>query len=195
MKITHKLTHGMYIVTTTGGGCVVDAVSQVSGTDNPLISIAVMKSNYTNELLHKNKKLVLSVLSKDVDSTLIENFGYHSARDYDKFENIETFSVDDILVPKDIIGYMSLEIVDSIDNETHTLFICKYISGEVLNDSEEMTYNYYREHKDDLVKKESESGKTAWVCTLCGYVYYGDTVPDDYKCPLCGAGKDAFKLM
>ena len=34
-----------------------------------------------------------------------------------------------------------------------------------------------------------------WVCKICGYVYEGDKVPDDYKCPLCGAGASAFKEM
>ena len=193
MKITNKLTHGMYVVTTNGGGCIVDTVSQVSGTDNPLISISVMKSNYTNELVKKNKKLVLSVLSKDVDPNLIDNFGFHSARDYDKFSSLETFDVESIPVPKSIIGYIYLSVEDTIENDTHTLFICKYIKGEVLNDSEEMTYNYYREHKDDLVKSSTSSGKTAWVCTICGYVYYGEELPDDFKCPVCGVGKEYFK--
>lgn len=49
------------------------------------------------------------------------------------------------------------------------------------------------ESKEDLTKSTTEQGKTAWVCTVCGYVYYGDEVPDDYKCPLCGLGKEYFK--
>ena len=36
-----------------------------------------------------------------------------------------------------------------------------------------------------------------YVCTVCGYVYDGDTpfeeLPDDYVCPLCGVGKDMFE--
>ncbi len=32
-----------------------------------------------------------------------------------------------------------------------------------------------------------------WKCNICGYIYEGETVPDDYKCPLCGAGKEAFE--
>lgn len=34
-----------------------------------------------------------------------------------------------------------------------------------------------------------------YICTVCGYVHKteGD-LPDDFKCPLCGAGKSAFKL-
>lgn len=68
------------------------------------------------------------------------------------------------------------------------------IEGDVLeSDGRPMSYAYYQEHKDDLTKTASREGETAWVCTVCGYVYYGDEVPDDYKCPLCGLGKDYFK--
>src|SRR5574344_1732206 len=34
-----------------------------------------------------------------------------------------------------------------------------------------------------------------YVCSVCGYVHKTDgELPEDFKCPLCGAGKDAFKL-
>ena len=32
-----------------------------------------------------------------------------------------------------------------------------------------------------------------WKCTVCGYVHVGENPPD--KCPVCGAGKNKFKLM
>ena len=31
-----------------------------------------------------------------------------------------------------------------------------------------------------------------YVCTVCGYIHNGE-LPDDFVCPVCGAGKDAFK--
>ena len=55
INITRKLTHGMYVLTANEGGCIVDAVSQVSGGENPLVSVSVMKSNNTNKLLKKHK--------------------------------------------------------------------------------------------------------------------------------------------
>ena len=39
---------------------------------------------------------------------------------------------------------------------------------------------------------EAAAGKK-WVCKICGYVYEGDAVPEDYVCPICGAGPDAFE--
>ena len=77
-KITRKITQGMYILTTTNGGCVVDAVSQVSAGDQPLIAVSVMKKNYTNELMHNNDTFALSVLGMDVNPELIKSFGFNS---------------------------------------------------------------------------------------------------------------------
>ena len=83
-KIMWKITQGMYVLTTKNGGCIVDSVSQVSGGENPLIAVAVMKKNYTNELLKKDDKFAISVLGMDVDSEIIKTFGFNSARDINK---------------------------------------------------------------------------------------------------------------
>ena len=191
-KITRKISQGMYVLTTMDGGCVVDAVSQVSAGDQPLIAVAVMKTNYTNELIKKNKKFAISVLGMDVDMEIVKTFGFNSMRDINKFENGNFEVVDNINVIKDSLGYMVCDVVDMIDNETHTLFIGRMYEGDVYQDSEVMTYGYYQEHKDELLKVKTEEGKTAWVCNLCGYVYYGEELPDDFTCPICGVGKENF---
>ena len=192
-NVTWKITQGMYVLTTENGGCVVDAVSQVSAGDNPLISVAVMKKNYTNELLKNNTKFAISILSNDVNPEIIKTFGFNSARDINKFERTETIKVDGLEVIKDSIGYMICEIVDSIDNDTHTLFIGQLIEGDIFEEKEVMSYGYYQEHKDELLKTKTEKGEIAWICTVCGYVYYGEDMPDDYKCPICQVGKELFK--
>lgn len=193
-KITRKITQGVYVLTTNNGGCVVDAVSQISAGDNPLISVAVMKNNYTNELLKKNKTFAISVLDEKVNPDIINTFGMNSMREINKFENTETIEIENLKIIKDSIGYMICEIVDSIDNDTHTLFIGKLIEADVFNDKKPMSYSYYQENKNDLIKVTTEKGKTAWICTICGYVYYGEELPDDFKCPMCGVGKALFKL-
>lgn len=195
INITWKITQGMYVLTTNNGGCIVDAVSQISSGNNPLISVAVMKKNYTNELLKKNSKFAISILSKDVNPEIIKTFGFNSSRDINKFEKTEITKIEDINIINDSIGYMICEIVDSIDNDTHTLFIGKIIEADVFEEKEPMSYGYYQEHKEELLKKvTTEKGKTAWICTVCGYVYYGEELPDDFKCPICGVGKELFKL-
>lgn len=192
-KITRKITQGMYVLTTSGGGCIVDAVSQISAGDNPLIAVSVMKSNYTNQLLKENQEFALSVLGMEADPSIIQTFGFNSMRDIDKFREVETETILNSKVIKDSLGYMICEKVDSIENETHTLFIGRLKEADVFLDKEAMSYTYYQEHKEELLKVKTEKGKTAFICTICGYIYYGDTLPNDFKCPLCGAGSEAFK--
>lgn len=191
-KITRKITQGMYILTTNNGGCVVDAVSQISSGDNPLIAVSVMKSNYTNELMKNNNKFCLSVLAKNVNGEIIKTFGYNSTRDIDKFKDVEFNLVDDQKVIKDSLGYMICKKIDSIDNDTHTLFIGKLVGCDVFSNEEAMSYQYFQKNKDDLIKVTTEKGKTAWVCTVCGYVQYDEELDDNFTCPICGVPKDMF---
>ncbi len=192
-KITRKITQGVYVLTTLSGGCIVDAVSQVSAGDNPLIAVAVMKKNYTNDLMHKNNTFALSVLGKNVNPEIIKTFGLNSMRDIDKFAEIKTNEVEGLNIIDDSLGYMICEKIDSIENETHTLFIGKLIEADVYKDEEAMSYGYYQEHKDELLKVKTEKGKTAWVCLACGYVYYGEELPNDFKCPVCGVDATMFE--
>lgn len=192
-KITRKITQGMYVLTTDGGGCVVDAVSQVSAGDNPLVAVAVMKKNYTNELMHNNDYFALSVLAKDVNPEIIKTFGLNSMRDINKFASIKTSEVEGLKVIDDSLGYMILKKVDTIENDTHTLFIGELVEADLYKDEEAMSYGYYQENKDDLLKVTTEAGKTAWVCKICGYVYYGEELPEDFKCPACGVGPEMFE--
>lgn len=192
-KITRKITQGMYVLTTQNGGCIVDAVSQISAGESPLISVAVMKKNYTNELLHTNDKLALCIVGMNTNPDIIKTFGFNSMRDINKFEKVETNEVEGVPVILDSLGYMILEKVDMVENDTHTLFIGKLIEADVFKEEDAMSYGYYQEHKEELLKVTTEAGKTAWVCTICGYVYYGEELPEDFVCPICGVGKELFQ--
>lgn len=191
--ITRKITQGMYVLTVNGGGCIVDAVSQVSAGDNPLIAVAVMKKNYTNELMHKSNYFALSILGRDINPEIIKTFGLNSMRDINKFEKIKVTEESGIKVIDASLGYMILEKVDAIENDTHTLFIGKMIEGNVFKDGESMSYQYYQDHKDELMKVTTEAGNTAWVCKICGYIYYGEDLPNDFKCPVCMVGREMFE--
>ena len=193
IKITRKITQGMYVLTTNDGGCIVDAVSQISSGDNPLVAVSVMKSNYTNELMKKNDKFSLSVLGENVNPEIIKTFGFNSMRNINKFENIKTTLVEDINIISNSLGYMLCEKEDSIDNDTHTLFIGKIIEADVYEDKEPMSYQYYQKHKEELLKEKMEKNKTSWVCSICGYIHYKEELPEDFQCPICGVGKEDFK--
>ena len=58
---------------------------------------------------------------------------------------------------------------------------------EVLTDVPSATYNYYQSHikpKPQPVGQTAD-GKTIWRCSICGYEYVGEELPDDFVCPIC----------
>ncbi len=192
-QITRKITQGMYVLTTKDGGCIVDAVSQISAGENPLIAVSVMKQNYTNERLKKNEKFALSVIGENTDSEVISVFGLRSMRDVNKFEQIEMMEVEGVPVVKNSLGYMVCKIVENYENETHTLFIGKLEEADVLEEGVPMSYAYYQDHKESLIKVKVGANQTVWVCTVCGYIYEGDDLPEDFRCPKCGVDKSFFQ--
>ena len=192
-SLTRDILSGMFIVSTKDSACIVDTVLQVSSSSEPLISVSVNKNNYTNSMLKKNTKYGINILSKNVKGEVIKTFGFNSSRDIDKFGNFDYIDEDGIKILKDTIGYMILEKVQVIDAETHDIFIGKLVKEERFNDEEPLLYQDYQQHKDEYLKFKTSDGKTAWVCTVCGYIYYGDTLPEDFVCPKCGVGASAFE--
>lgn len=191
-NVLRKLTHGMYVLTTKDAGCMIDAVSQVSSGENPRISISVNKNNYTNERIKEHKVFALSILDINTNGDIIKTFGFNSSRNYDKFSSFDMIDIDGVKVIADSIGYIYLKVIDEIDCDTHTLFIGEVVKKEQFKDLQPMSYGYYQENKNDLIKVES-NGKKYWVCTMCGYIYEGEELPDDFICPVCGVGKDMFE--
>ena len=85
-------------------------------------------------------------------------------------------------MPKYINGFISLEVEQYIDLDTHGMFICAVTEAEVLGGEETMTYTYYQ---SNVKPRPQPAKKKGWVCKICGYVYEGDPLPADYVCPLC----------
>jgi rubredoxin len=83
----------------------------------------------------------------------------------------------------------------SIDLGTHTMFIADVLDAQVLSDKPSVTYDYYQKNIKPKPQPQSEkpkNGKRRWECKVCGYIYEGDSLPDDFVCPLCKHGAEDF---
>ena len=70
------------------------------------------------------------------------------------------------------------------------MFICSVYEAQVISDKETMTYTYYLDH----VKLQPQTaGKKGYVCKICGYIYEGEPLPEDFICPLCKHGAADFE--
>ena len=158
------------------------------------IAVCVNKTNYTHDLIKKTGMMNVNCLSVEAPFKVFQHFGFQSGRDLDKFADCQPLRSDNglIFLPKYINAFMSLKVEQYVDLDTHGMFICTVTEARVLSDKETMTYTYYQ---DNVKPKPETEAKKGWVCKICGYVYEGEELPDDFVCPLCKHGPADFEKL
>lgn len=192
-----RIGYGLYVVTSNDGkrdnGLIVNTVSQVTSSPNR-IAVCINKQNYSHHIIKQTGIMNVNCLSVEAPFSVFESFGFRSGRVVDKFDNCTPLRSDNGLafLPKYINAFMSLKVEQYLDFDTHGMFICSITEARVISDKETMTYAYYQNH----VKPKPEiEGKKGWVCKVCGYVYEGEELPEDFVCPLCKHGADDFERI
>ncbi len=190
-----NIGYGLYVVTSNDGkkdnGLIVNTVTQLTNTPNR-IGVTINKDNYSHHVIKQTGKMNVNCLSVDAPFKVFETFGFQSGRNVDKFASCEPLRSDNGLafLPRYINSFMSLKVEDYVDLGTHGMFICSITEARVISNVETMTYTYY--HNNVKPKPQTE-GKKGFVCKICGYVYEGDELPEDFICPLCKHGAADFE--
>ncbi len=190
-----NIGYGLYVVTSNDGqkdnGLIVNTVTQVTNTPNR-IAVAINKANYSHHVIRQTGKMNVNCLTTEAPFEVFEKFGFVSGRNTDKFKGCTPLRSDNGLVflPRHINSFMSLQVEDYVDLDTHGMFICSVTEARVLSDKETMTYTYYQNH---VKPKPQTEGKKGYVCKICGYVYEGEPLPEDFVCPLCKHGAADFE--
>lgn len=192
-KAMMKLSYGLFVLTAKTGekinGCITNTAIQVTTEPNQ-IAFAVNKANLTHDMVKESGRFVISIISEKAEFSLFKHFGFQSGRNVDKFADFDSYKLTESGIPYITTGinaYLEGEVVSASDLGTHTLFVCKVTDMEVLTEDASATYAYYHANikpKPQEVKK-TEEGKVIWRCTICGYEYEGDPIPDDFICPWC----------
>ena len=187
--------YGLYVVTSNDGtkdnGLIVNTVTQVTSTPNR-VAVTINKANYSHHVIKQTGMMNVNCLDISAPFSVFQNFGFQSGRTVDKFAGIDTLRSDNGLrfLPRYINSFLSLKVESYVDLGTHGMFICSVTEARVISDNETMTYSYYQ----NQVKPQPETaGKKGFVCKICGWVYEGDTLPEDLVCPLCKHGASDFE--
>jgi len=201
-------------------GQIANTVFQIT-SEPPTIAVSINKQNLTHQFIKESQKFAVSVLSKDTPMKFIGHFGFRSGREIDKFKDVN-YKIGDNDIPivlDNAIAYLVAEVIKEVDVGTHTIFMGKVVEAEILKNEEPMTYAYYHEVKQGKAPKtaptyikeetkEEVENMVKYRCKVCGYVYdpeKGDPesgikpgtpfeeLPEDWVCPICGAGKEEFE--
>jgi flavorubredoxin/flavin reductase (DIM6/NTAB) family NADH-FMN oxidoreductase RutF/rubredoxin len=198
-----KLSYGLFLLAAKDGAkdnaCIINTAAQL--TDAPKrLSIAVVKQNYTCDMILKTGRFNVSVLTTEAAFAVFKHFGFQSGREMDKlagspaaFKRSENGL---IYLSEEANAFFSCTVTSSVDYGTHMLFTAEVGEAAVLSGAPSLTYQYYFDHikpKPELPQKQKK--KRCWVCKICGYVHEADDLPPDFVCPLCKHGADDFELM
>jgi len=194
-KALYHITYGLYWLSVRSyaqdNACIINTAVQVA-SDPLRISISVNKANKTHDMIMESGRFNLCSLTTDTPFSLFQRFGMQSGRDVNKFigfEDVKRAENGIYILTKHASAYMSAKLVRTVDLGSHTLFIAEITDMEVLNNEPCCTYGYYQ---SDIKPKPQQTKKKSWVCSVCGHVYEGEELPDDYICPLCKHGKEDF---
>ena len=213
-KVFRDISYGMYFISSMFDnkkvGCIINTLCQIT-SNNPIISISLNKNNYTNSIIKKAKVFAVSIISNDTSKEAIGKFGYYSSDKIDKFDGINYNLINDtVVVEENICGYLICNVLDIIDCDSHDIIIAKVINSKKVSNKIPMTYKYYHENLKGVspknaptyIEENNNSTGNKYKCRICGYIYDDsrekikfDDLPDDWKCPLCGAGKDMFEKI
>lgn len=203
-KAFFKLTYGLYVITSQyngkDGGCIANTFTQVTSEPSQ-ISITLNKNNFTTELIENSKVFNCGVLLDEVSMDVIRHFGFQSGKDVDKFKDIEYFVDENNVkqIKKGLAATFSCKVNKVIDVGTHYMFIAEVVDAKVLNEDAVLTYTNYHLKKNGATPKNApsyiEEKKKGYRCTICGFIYEGETLPDDYVCPVCKKDASYFEKI
>lgn len=190
-----NIGYGLYVVTCRDGekdnGLIVNAVTQLTNSPNR-VAVTINKQNYSHHIIRQTGIMNVNCLDVSAPFSVFQRFGFQSGRTVDKFAGMELLRSGNGLafLPTSINSFLSLKVESYVDLDTHGMFICSVTEARVLSDRETMTYTYYQKN---VKPKPETQGKKGFVCKVCGWVYEGDTLPDDIVCPLCKHGAADFE--
>ena len=224
-KALHKLSYGLYIVSSVKDGQanaqIANSVFQIT-SEPPTLAVSLNRQNLTCEYVKSSGVFAVSILCETAPLPFIGNLGFKSGRDADKLAGIQqrTGITGAPIITDHTTAYLEAKVSQQIDVGTHTIFIGEVVGADLLTEEKCLTYEHYHEIKRGTTPKtapsylppqpEAPAAARKYECSVCGYTYdpaLGDpaggiapgtpfeAIPDDWVCPVCGAGKSDFKPL
>ena len=192
-KAMYKLSYGLFVLTAKEGekdnGCIINTAIQAASTPNQM-SICVNKANATHDMIMRTGEFTVSVISQRASFDLFKHFGFQTGREVNKFADFTACDRGQngiYYITEGTNAYISVKVAKTEDLGSHTMFIGEITDMEVLSGDASATYEYYMNYIKPKPQEagKTEDGQTIWRCTICGYEYVGEELPEDFICPLC----------
>ena len=203
-KAYESLNYSLSLLSTSANGkysgCIINSLHQVTSSFPPRFTVTVNKSNETCKALEVSGSFAVTLLTADCPTELVNLFGYKSGRVTDKFagKDVQLDEAGNPYLKEHMVSRISCKIVDRLEVGNYVLYVGQATESEVLSGGPALT-------PKEFTKRGNATPTTASVyrtvqingyrCTVCGYVYEAESLPADFRCPLCNAPADKFQLI
>ena len=216
----HQFSYGLFLLTSRVGdrdnGCIINTAVQAA-SEPRMVSICCIKGSCTQEMIDASGLFNVSVLDESTPNDFFAHFGMQSGHDVEKFDESASAvilgdtvrrSENGLVYVSSANAFFSCTVASREDLGSHIMYAGEVVEAARLSDEPSITYDYYRNYtKKGRVPERApqaaaetaeaaaanEAPIVAWQCTICGYVYEGAELPDDFVCPLCKHGAEDFE--
>lgn len=141
-----KLSYGLYVISAWDNGrptgCTANSAMQISDQE-PTIAVSINKNHFTNACIQEARKFSISVLGENTDPLIIGTFGFKSGKTENKFDSVDYSVKNHMPVLDCAAAYFTCDVVDKMEDASHTVFLGKVTDAQILSDDRPMTYDYY----------------------------------------------------
>ena len=171
-------------------GCIINSLHQATSSFPPRFTITVNQDHETCKAIRASGSFSVTMLDESCPAEIINTFGYKSGRVVDKFAglDVKTDADGNPYLTEHMAARISCKVVDQLQIGSYILFVGQATESENLGAGAVLTLKAYT----DRGKAAPSSGTVyrtmegnGYRCAICGYVYEGETLPEDYVCPIC----------
>ncbi len=206
-KAFHQFSYGLFLLTTRVGdrdnGCIVNTAIQAASEPRQ-VSVSCVKGSCTQEMIDESGVFCVSILAESTPAAFFKHFGMQSGHDVDKFEQSASAQIlggevartaSGLAYERSANAFFCCKVVVREDLGSHVMYSAEVVEAKRLSDEPSITYDYYRRvtKKQDEPAAQAQGAVVAWKCTVCGYIYEGAELPQDFVCPLCKHGAEDFE--
>jgi Conserved protein/domain typically associated with flavoprotein oxygenases, DIM6/NTAB family len=181
-------------------GCIVSSFAQVTSSYPPKFTVTVNKDNETRRAVESAGSFSVTLLAADCPESVVEQFGYKSGRIGDKFAgfDVRTDGAGNPYLTEHMVSRISCRVVGRMEIGSYILYVGEATEAEVLSGGSVLTLEAFV-NRGKTVPSTATVYRTVEVngyrCTVCGYVYEGESLPPDFRCPICGAPASKFEKI
>lgn len=181
-------------------GCIVNSFHQVTASYPPLFTVAVNRDNETCKAVETAGSFSVTLLDADCPQEIVSQFGYKSGRMGDKFEGreVQTDGAGNPYLTEHMVSRVSCKIVDRMEIGKYVLYVGQATEAEMLSGGDVLTLKAYA-NRGKATPPAASVYRTVEIngyrCSICGYVYEGESLPADFRCPLCKAPAEKFEKI